>query len=80
MFGQSSVTKETKTSLNALPDTYIPKIFYNLELYQSCAKEHTNFQLCHYATYPRIYEAVANISKHQSHKEVTLQYCGSGFE
>ena len=34
---------------------------------------HTNFQLCPYATYPRIYKAVANISEHLSPEEVTVQ-------
>ena len=34
---------------------------------------HTNFQLCSYATYPRIYEAVSNISEHLSPEDVTVQ-------
>ena len=47
------------------------RLFHDSKL--KCAEKHTNFQLCLYAIYPRIYEAVANISEHLGREEVTLQ-------
>ena len=70
MLGQSNVTKETKTCCSLL--VYTP---YQLPAIASDSfiLIHTNFQRCPYATYPRIYEAVANISEDLSPEEVTVQ-------
>ena len=61
-------------SLNPTDIKRLLAVYHNSNL--NCAEEHNNFQLFHYATYPRVYEAVANISEHQSPEEVILQSRG----
>ena len=50
MFGQSNVPKETETCLydTCLPNCIRLSVHINSKF--NCAKEHTNFQLCPYAT------------------------------
>ena len=61
--------EHSKISVNHYP-LVLSRIHYLIIQCVECAEKHTNFQLCYYATYARVYKAVANTS--EGPEEATL--------